>query len=95
MVTRSQPVSSFASWFNKEYLKKELENYIEYRFAGEYLVEGPRKIVSMMMRVCTLQAAFESEKYKNGIDRLEQIARSKTTVVMCSEKILINVIEVI
>ena len=41
---RSQPISSFASWFNKEYLKKELEkNHIEYRFAGDYLGGRPKE----------------------------------------------------
>ena len=85
---RSQPVSSFASWFNKEYLKKELEkNYIEYKFAGEYLGGRPKEDSFYDDEGYVLYKQLsKSEKYKNGIDRLEQIARSKTTVIMCSEK---------
>ena len=85
---RSQPVSSFASWFNKEYLKKELEkNNIEYRFAGEYLGGRPKESNFYDEEGFVLyQKLSESEKYKKGIDRLIEVASNKTTVIMCSEK---------
>lgn len=85
---RSQPISSFASWFNKEYLKKELEkNHIEYKFAGDYLGGRPEEKEFYDDEGYALYNKLsESDKYQKGLTRLVEIASSKTTVVMCSEK---------
>lgn len=85
---RSVPLSNFASWFNKEYLKKELEKQdIEYRHAGNYLGGRPEnKEFYDNDGYVLYDKLSNSELYKKGLERLIEIATVKQTVVMCSEK---------
>jgi|TARA_X000000368_G_scaffold376536_1_gene329623 uncharacterized protein (DUF488 family) len=85
---RSVPTSSFASWFNKEYLKKELQkNNIDYKFAGDYLGGRPKgKEFYDDEGYVLYNKLSASDKYQEGLTRLVEIASNKITVMMCSEK---------
>jgi uncharacterized protein (DUF488 family) len=85
---RSYPVSSFATWFNKSYLEKELiKNKIKYRFAGKLLGGRPENDEYYDSEGHALYFKMaESKEYQEGLERLKEIAMISNTVVMCSEK---------
>jgi uncharacterized protein (DUF488 family) len=85
---RSYPVSNFASWFNKQYLEKELTKHkIKYRFAGKLLGGRPKEEAFYDKEGYVLYNKMaESNDYKEGLDRLKEIAQISNTVIMCSEK---------
>lgn len=85
---RSYPVSSFATWFNKPYLEKELtKNKIKYRFAGKLLGGRPENDEYYDFDGHALYNKMaESKNYLEGLNRLKEVAMTSTTVMMCSEK---------
>ena len=85
---RTHPVSSFASWFNKPFLEKELiKNKIKYRYAGKLLGGRPDGNEFYDDNAHALYNKMaESKDYQEGLDRLKEIALTSKTVMMCSEK---------
>jgi uncharacterized protein (DUF488 family) len=85
---RSQPYSQWASQFNRELLAHDLEAAgIAYRFMGDVLggrPADPALYESGEDRPDYARMA-QSLDYKDGIDRLLDLARAGRVVVMCGE----------
>ncbi|ODS37428.1 hypothetical protein BEH94_06195 [Candidatus Altiarchaeales archaeon WOR_SM1_SCG] len=76
---RSVPFSRYAPQFNKDNIKRELEESgIVYIFMGNVLGGKPQHIVYEKIR--------EQEGYQKGISRLIEIAKANKIAVMCSEE---------
>ena len=76
---RSVPFSRYASQFNKDNIKRELEESgIVYIFMGNVLGGKPQNIVYEKIR--------EQQGYQKGISRLIEIAKANKIAVMCSEE---------
>ncbi|MGA1864148.1 MAG: DUF488 family protein [bacterium] len=76
---RSIPRSRRFPWFNKEHLARALTEYkINYVFLGSEL-GGYRK--------GGYEAYTKTEDFKKGLDKVEEIASSNRSVIMCAEKL--------
>lgn len=85
---RSSPFARYADWFNGPFLEKELiKNKIKYRFAGEHLGGRPKGNEYYLADNCVnYRKMSESKIYKEGLERLKELASINKTVIMCSEK---------
>lgn len=95
---RSMPFSRFNPQFNRESLSLTLEEAgIEYRFAGKQLGGRPEDPTCYKngvlpepgadyLQLVDYPAVAERQWFQTGIERLLSIAKSKATVIMCSEE---------
>lgn len=86
---RSQPYSQWASQFNRELLKHDLEEAgIRYAYMGDDLGGRPKKTPKLYPdggERPDYKAMAATDSYKRGIVQLIALAQAQAVVVMCSE----------
>jgi len=90
---RSAPYSKYASWFNKDNIKSELEGVgIAYSFMGNVLGGRPKQIYDDKFHTADIitdvkyKKIMEQEWYRGGISKLLKIADKNNVAIMCSEE---------
>lgn len=84
---RSSPYSKYVSQFNKEDLQRRVEdNGIEYIYLGN-LLGGKSNDMSLYNKLNSVDydKLEHSQKYIEGIGKLEELAAQKIIAIMCSE----------
>jgi uncharacterized protein (DUF488 family) len=84
---RSSPYSKFVPQFNRENIKKTFkENNIRYIFLGDYIGGKPKSLKYYENRNVNYDLIAESEKFKEGINKLMELNNDIDIVLMCSEE---------
>jgi len=90
---RSIPYSRYASWFNKDNIKRELEREgIMYVFMGNVLGGRPKQLrdtefyTANVITDARYKKIMEQKWYQKGISKLIEIASTHKVTVMCSEE---------
>jgi len=84
---RSYPYSKYASQFNKENFQRSIEDDgIEYFYLGNLLGGKPDDLTLYnKLKSVDYDKLEKSQRYIEGIKKLEELAFQKTVVIMCSE----------
>ena len=84
---RSSPYSQYNPQFNREVLKKSLqENEIKYHFMGFELGGRTNNPAHLKDGRVQYQKIAETEKFNGGLKKLIHLAEKHTVAIMCSEK---------
>ena len=89
---RSIPFSRYASQFNIENIKRELESveieyvFMEDEYVGNVLGGRPRDDECYTNKKVIYECVMKKDWYKKGISALIDLANKKRTVIMCSEE---------
>jgi len=85
---RSHPGSRYHPQFNRPVLQKAVEAAgMEYRWAGEYLGGRPDGENEAEAREDTdVKNALRRDRFRQGLERLVELASSKRTAVLCAEE---------